>query len=173
MFDLGNVTVLPKGPRNAPVIFVGQSPGEKEEIALEPFVGPAGGLLQECAEEAGLEWKKIYRTNVFRQRLYQKDPEKVQSLIRRYSHLTSELDFLHTVSPKHRVVVLLGNEAYYAIFRDWGILSARGMHTSKGPYMYVLALHPSFILRRGTPPALRRWLVEDLTLARQLAGGEK
>lgn len=170
MSDFGTIAVLPKGSRRADIIFVGQSPGEREEIEGEPFVGPAGELLRGCAEDAGIQWKKIYRTNVFRRRLYQKDPDRVQALVRKHSHLTTELDFLHTVSPRPRVVVLLGNEAYYAIFREWGITTARGMHVSKGPFMYVLALHPSYILRKHNPN-LRKTLVEDLILARQLAYG--
>src|ERR1700733_16303878 len=56
-------TVFGVGPASAKVIFVGEMPGDSEDRAGKPFVGPAGRLLDEAIEMAGGERKKIYVTN--------------------------------------------------------------------------------------------------------------
>jgi uracil-DNA glycosylase family 4 len=56
--------VLPGGPLDTPLMVVGEAPGEDEENAGEPFVGPAGRLLQELFAKAGLPWSMTCRTNV-------------------------------------------------------------------------------------------------------------
>jgi uracil-DNA glycosylase len=55
-------TVFGKGPRNAAVVFVGEQPGDQEDLAGKPFVGPAGKLFDRALEEAGLDRSKAYVT---------------------------------------------------------------------------------------------------------------
>lgn len=57
-----------KGPQNAKIAIVGEAPGAAEDIRLEPFVGPAGGVLDECLRSAGLIRNDIYLTNVVKMR---------------------------------------------------------------------------------------------------------
>src|ERR1700693_1217188 len=56
-------TVFGEGPQHAQVMLVGEQPGDKEDIAGKPFVGPAGQMLDRALEEAGIDRKKVYVTN--------------------------------------------------------------------------------------------------------------
>ena len=63
LWKTGTQTVFGDGPRNAEVMFVGEQPGDQEDKAGEPFVGPAGHLLDEALVEAGIDRKRVYVTN--------------------------------------------------------------------------------------------------------------
>src|SRR5918992_4153212 len=56
-------TVFGEGPRTAEVVMVGEVPGDREDLAGKPFVGPAGRLLNEALEEAGIDRREVYVTN--------------------------------------------------------------------------------------------------------------
>jgi DNA polymerase len=56
-------TVFGEGPEDAPVVFVGEQPGDQEDLVGRPFVGPAGKMLDRALEEAGIDRKKVYVTN--------------------------------------------------------------------------------------------------------------
>src|SRR5918994_7598253 len=57
-------TVFGEGPRGARIVMVGEQPGDKEDLAGRPFVGPAGGLLDRAIDETGLARDDVYITNV-------------------------------------------------------------------------------------------------------------
>jgi DNA polymerase len=56
-------TVFGEGPQSAPIMLVGEQPGDKEDFAGKPFVGPAGQMLDRALEQAGIDRKKVYVTN--------------------------------------------------------------------------------------------------------------
>ncbi len=56
-------TVFGEGPAHAPIMLVGEQPGDKEDIAGKPFVGPAGQMLDRALKEAGIDRGKVYVTN--------------------------------------------------------------------------------------------------------------
>jgi uracil-DNA glycosylase family protein len=56
-------TVFGEGPQHAQVMLVGEQPGDKEDLAGKPFVGPAGQMLDRALEEAGIDRRKVYVTN--------------------------------------------------------------------------------------------------------------
>src|SRR4030088_70624 len=56
-------TVFGEGPQTAQVMLVGEQPGDKEDLAGKPFVGPAGQMLDRAMQEAGIDRKKVYVTN--------------------------------------------------------------------------------------------------------------
>src|SRR5438093_2156598 len=60
----GTQTVFGEGGRSAELMFVGEQPGDREDLAGRPFVGPAGRLLDELLEEAGIDRGLVYVTNV-------------------------------------------------------------------------------------------------------------
>src|SRR5216117_2788876 len=60
----GTQTVFGEGSRNARVMFVGEQPGDREDLAGRPFVGPAGWLLDKALEQAGIDRNQVYVTNV-------------------------------------------------------------------------------------------------------------
>src|SRR3954454_2725249 len=59
----GTRPVLGEGPLNPDIAFVGEQPGDQEDLAGKPFVGPAGRLLDRAMEEAGIDRKRVYVTN--------------------------------------------------------------------------------------------------------------
>ena len=63
LWTLGTQTVFGEGPRQADVMFVGEQPGDQEDKAGRPFVGPAGKLLDRALDEAGIDRKAVYVTN--------------------------------------------------------------------------------------------------------------
>lgn len=63
LWKIGTQTVFGAGEAFARVIFVGEQPGDKEDLAGEPFIGPAGALLSRAMEEAGIDRRAVYMTN--------------------------------------------------------------------------------------------------------------
>jgi uracil-DNA glycosylase len=64
LWKLGTQTVFGEGARTAEIVLVGEQPGDKEDLAGKPFVGPAGQLLDSALEEAGIDRSRSYVTNV-------------------------------------------------------------------------------------------------------------
>ncbi|HVG09784.1 MAG TPA: UdgX family uracil-DNA binding protein [Thermoanaerobaculia bacterium] len=63
LYKLGTQAVLGEGPRQAAVLFIGEQPGDQEDLAGRPFVGPAGRVLDEALVEAGIRRKEVFVTN--------------------------------------------------------------------------------------------------------------
>src|SRR5215210_828742 len=64
LYAFATQAVFGEGPRNADVMLVGEQPGDKEDIAGSPFVGPAGQLLDRALVAAGIDRSKVYVTNI-------------------------------------------------------------------------------------------------------------
>src|SRR6188768_2185508 len=64
LYKLGTQTVFGEGGRKAAAMFVGEQPGNEEDLTGHPFVGPAGRLLDKALEEAGIDRRQTYVTNV-------------------------------------------------------------------------------------------------------------
>lgn len=63
LYKCGTQTVFGEGPLNARILFIGEQPGDQEDIAGRPFVGPAGQLFYQALEKAGIERSQAYVTN--------------------------------------------------------------------------------------------------------------
>ncbi len=63
LYEHATQTVFGKGPKNAPMMLVGEQPGDYEDVAGKPFVGPAGKIMDRALEEAGIDRQKVYVTN--------------------------------------------------------------------------------------------------------------
>jgi uracil-DNA glycosylase len=63
LYKCGTQTVFGEGPLDASIVFVGEQPGDQEDLAGRPFVGPAGQLFDEALEQAGIERTSVYVTN--------------------------------------------------------------------------------------------------------------
>jgi uracil-DNA glycosylase len=63
-------TVFGEGKSTSTVMFVGEQPGDREDLQGRPFVGPAGALLDKALEEAGIDRAKVYVTNVVKQKIW-------------------------------------------------------------------------------------------------------
>lgn len=64
LYKLGTQTVFGEGLKQADVMFVGEQPGDKEDVAGKPFVGPAGRLLDKALDTVGIDRRNVYVTNV-------------------------------------------------------------------------------------------------------------
>src|SRR5919199_2062550 len=144
-------TVFGEGTRNAEIMFVGEQPGDREDIEGEPFVGPAGRVLDEALEAAGIERQLAYVTNVVK---HFKFTERGKRRIHRKPNMAEIracrpwLDAeIATVAPK--TIVCLGATAAQAIIgRDFKVSRDRMVWVDSDLADYVSGtVHPSSILR--------------------------
>ena len=151
LYKRATQTVFGEGPEHAEVMFVGEQPGDQEDLAGHPFVGPAGRILDRAVEEAGLRRADVYVTNAVKH-------FKWEPLGKRRKHkkpYTTEIEAcrpwleaeLSVVSPK--LVVCLGSTAAQAVFgRPVRILQERGaIVQTPGGVTALVTVHPSSILR--------------------------
>jgi uracil-DNA glycosylase family protein len=149
-------TVFGSGPVPAPLMLVGEQPGDREDIEGEPFVGPAGGILSRALEEAGIDRERAFVTNVVKhfkwkptpggkRRLHEK-PNKVE-VGACLPWVQTELELV-----RPEVLVLLGATALGALAGpDFSVLRDRGKPLDL-PHAPLVAttVHPSSILRAGS-----------------------
>lgn len=154
LFRRATQTVFGKGPAQASVIFVGEQPGDQEDKAGEPFVGPAGKLLATCMDEAGIDRDAVYVTNAVKhfkweprgkRRLHEKPNLKEVNAC--HPWLDAEIK---AVRPQ--LIVCLGATAAQALLgAHFRVTKSRGMVQNVAGYPPVLAtVHPSSILRART-----------------------
>jgi uracil-DNA glycosylase len=155
LWERATQTVFGSGPVPARLMLVGEQPGDKEDLAGEPFVGPAGGILARGLEEAGIDRETAFVTNVVKhfkwrpapggkRRLHEK-PNKVE-VAACLPWVESELALV-----RPQALVLLGATAAGAlagpsvsVTRDRG----KPLSSSLAP-LVVATVHPSSILRAG------------------------
>ncbi|OLC55189.1 MAG: uracil-DNA glycosylase [Chloroflexi bacterium 13_1_40CM_4_68_4] len=174
LWKLGTQTVFGEGSAHAKVMFVGEQPGDYEDRAGRPFVGPAGRMLDEALQAAGIDRDDVWLTNAVKhfkweprgkRRIHAKPNAREIAACRHW--LRGEIALL-----KPRVIVCLGATAAQAVFgRTVRINEERGklMPSDLAPHVLV-TIHPSAILRAPDEHARdeqRRHFVADL---RKLAG---
>ena len=169
-------TVFGSGSPRASVLLVGEQPGDHEDLEGEPFVGPAGRLLDGVLAEAGIGADDVYVTNAVKhfkweargKRRIHKRPSAVE-IQACHTWLESELALVQPA-----VVVCLGATAARAVLgRSVVIGSVRGAPLD-GPdgIPVVVTIHPSAVLRtRDDRAAMRAGLVADLEKAAAIAAG--
>jgi DNA polymerase len=168
-------TVFGEGLVGAPMMLVGEQPGDQEDVEGLPFVGPAGRLLRALLDRIDLPAEQLYVTNAVKhfkfeqrgkRRIHQK-PNRTEMVACR-PWLEAELA---VVQPK--VVVALGVTAASSLLEKTVVLrKVRGLVPAwPGPGQLVVTIHPSAILRAEPGPArddAERGLVADLTEAKRL-----
>jgi DNA polymerase len=145
-------TVFGEGPAPADVMLVGEQPGDKEDLAGHPFVGPAGRVLDEALAEVGIERDRVYVTNAVKhfkwkargkRRIHDKPNAAEVAACRPW--LEAEL-----AAVRPRVLVVLGATAAQALLgRSFRVTAHRGEvieGTELAP-LVVATVHPSSILR--------------------------
>ena len=151
LWKSGTQTVFGEGRTAAEVMMVGEQPGDQEDLAGKPFVGPAGGVLDKALDEVGIDRRKVYVTNVVKhfkwqprgkRRIHQKPNWSEMAACRPW--LDAELELV-----KPRVLVCLGSTAAQALLgRDFRVTRQRGEPVESPLAPVVLAtVHPSSILR--------------------------
>jgi uracil-DNA glycosylase family protein len=160
----GTQTVFGEGAARSEVMMVGEQPGDREDLSGRPFVGPAGRILDRALDDAGIDRRKVYVTNVVKhfkwrprgkRRIHQKPNWSEMAACRPW--LDAELA---VVQP--RVLVCLGATAAQALLgRDFRITRQRGEPVDSPLAPHVIAtVHPSSILRAGDD-ASRREQMDD------------
>jgi uracil-DNA glycosylase len=169
LWKTGTQTVFGEGSKHAKVIFIGEHPGNDEDLAGKPFVGPAGKLLDRALEEAGINRDEVYVTNAVKhfkwepkgkRRIHKKPNAREIAACRPW--LDAELDLL-----KPKVVVCLGATAAQALLgKDFRVSQQRGEFVESDLAEHVTAtVHPSSILRapdEETRRAEMKRFIEDL-----------
>ncbi|MGN6379102.1 MAG: UdgX family uracil-DNA binding protein [Gaiellales bacterium] len=168
-------TVFGEGPASARMVMVGEQPGDQEDRAGHPFVGPAGRVLDRALEEAGIERAAVYMTNAVKhfkweergKRRIHKTPSRWEVAACR-PWLDAELEALRPA-----IVVLLGAVAAQAVFgAGFRVTRERGRVRPGPRELPTLAtVHPSAILRAPDENRAREMqeFVDDLRIAERAA----
>ena len=177
LYKTGTQTVFGEGQPSSLIMLIGEQPGDKEDLAGRPFVGPAGALLDKSLQEAGIDRSKVYVTNVVKhfkweprgKRRIHKKPNAVEITACR-PWLQAELSVI-----KPRAIICLGSTAAQAIIGPkFRVSVQRGQFVQSDLAEYVTAtVHPSSILRAPSDEARRlerARFVEDLRKIREALG---
>lgn len=174
LWERGTQTVFGEGARHAEVMFVGEQPGNEEDLTGHPFVGPAGRLFNDALEEAGIDRRRTYVTNVVKhfkweprgkRRIHKKPNAREISACRPW--LEAEINLV-----KPNVIVCLGATAAQALLGPkFKVSKQRGqfIESTLAPYI-MTTVHPSSILRTPDDETRRvemRRFINDL---KRLAG---
>jgi uracil-DNA glycosylase family protein len=155
LYAYATQAVFGEGPRDAAVMLVGEQPGDREDVAGAPFVGPAGQLLDRALVEAGIDRATVYITNIVKhfkwkrtgyvpgkRRLHDKPNNYEVSACRPW--LEAEI-----ANVRPRIVVCLGSTAAQGLLgREFRVTKQRGeFFTSELAPLISATIHPSAILR--------------------------
>lgn len=164
-------TVFGEGPPHAPIMLVGEQPGDKEDLAGKPFVGPAGQMLNRALEEAGIDRDKVYVTNAVKHfkfvprgkiRLHQKPSTPEIKACRQWYERE-----LAAIKPA--LVVAMGATAAQSVLgKITPIGKNRGHLIDLDEAKALVTVHPSYLLRLPDAEAKEREyanFVKDLKLA--------
>jgi DNA polymerase len=176
-------TVFGEGTERAQLMLIGEQPGDREDIAGEPFVGPAGRLLDDALTAAGIDRKLVYVTNVVKHFKWRRAPSGKRRLHQKpdRAEIAACRPWLEGEIARVRpeLLVLLGATAAQAIMGSaFRVTRQRGtvVQTSLGPPA-VATIHPSAVLRAPTSEeraAALAGLVADLQVAATaLTGGRR
>ena len=169
LWKRGTQTVFGEGTRHAKIVFVGEQPGNEEDLTGKPFVGPAGRLLDNALAEAGIDRALTFVTNVVKhfkweprgkRRIHKKPNAREITACRPW--LEAEIALV-----KPKIIVCLGATAAQALLGpQFRVSKQRGqlIESALAPYI-VATVHPSAILRAPddeTRHSEKRRFVDDL-----------
>jgi uracil-DNA glycosylase len=172
LYQNATQAVFGEGPRDAQLVLIGEQPGNEEDLQGHPFVGPAGRLLDEALEEAGLDRTSVYVTNAVKH--FKWEPQGKRRLHKKPSSrelaacspwLDAEVGLINPFG----IVCLGATAAQRLLGRDFRITQSRGQRFARDAGGWILATwHPSAILR--APDAeqrhkLRAEFIHDLASA--------
>ena len=172
LYKVGTQTVFGEGPKRATIMFLGEQPGDQEDLAGKPFVGPAGKLLDRALAEVGIDRDDVYVTNTVKhfkweprgkRRIHQKPNSREIAACRPWMEAE-----LRLVKPK--LLVCLGATAAQAIFGPaFRVTRERGKVLDSAFATQALAtVHPSSLLRQPDEESRARefaLFVDDLRTA--------
>lgn len=181
LYEAANQTVFGEGPRGASIMFVGEQPGNVEDVAGRPFVGPAGKLLARAMDQAGIPRASTYLTNAVKHFKWTPAPRG-----KRRIHSKPTIGQMQACRPwldaeiqevRPAVIVLLGATAVRAVLGpNVRLTSIRGklLRQAGVPCPVVATVHPAAVLRASSEEARESGfdeLVADLRSAARAVGG--
>jgi uracil-DNA glycosylase len=159
LWKVGTQTVFGAGARTAEIMFVGEQPGDQEDLAGRPFVGPSGRLLDSALESVGIDRKAVYVTNAVKHFKWVPDGSGKRRIHK--SPNSSEIRACHpwldeeiaVVAP--RIIVALGATAARALFGPTFRVTVQRGKAIRTPLAEAgfATVHPSAVLR--SPSELR------------------
>jgi len=182
LWKTGTQTVFGEGFRGSRLMLVGEQPGDQEDLAGHPFVGPAGRILDQALLEAGIDRNAVYVTNVvkhFKWAAAERGKRRIHKKPR-YSEINACRPWLDAelriVRPS--VLVCLGATAAQALLgRRFSVTRQRGQLVDSPLAHYVIAtVHPSSVLRAPDSDSRHRQMrdfVKDLSKAASLLKTQK
>jgi DNA polymerase len=174
LWERATQTVFGSGPSDAQIMLVGEQPGDKEDRAGEPFVGPAGHLLDRALEAAGIDRAATYVTNVVKHfsweergkwRIHKKPkPHQIEAC---RPWLDAEIAAI-----RPQVLVCLGATAAQALLgRAFRVSQQRGQFVPSSLAPHVLAtVHPSSLLRAPDEETREREMARFIADLKKAAG---
>src|SRR5438045_4037282 len=152
LYKRATQTVFGEGPKRAPIMLVGEQPGDYEDVAGKPFVGPAGKILDRALAEAGIDRDEVYVTNAVKhfkweprgkRRIHQKPNSREIAACRPWMEAEMRL-------VKPRLVICLGSTAAQTVFGpSFRVTRERGkVLSSKLAPRTLATVHPSSLLRQ-------------------------
>jgi uracil-DNA glycosylase len=177
LWKLGTQTVFGEGKASSLIMFIGEQPGDREDLEGRPFVGPAGALLDQALEAAGIDRAKVYVTNVVKhfkweprgkRRIHKKPNGEEITACRPW--LESEI---RVIQPK--AIICLGATAAQAVIGPKFKVSLQRAEFVESPLaeLVTATVHPSSILRAPTDDARRaerQRFIDDLRKIRERLG---
>jgi DNA polymerase len=183
LYENATQTVFSVGSATARVVFVGEQPGDQEDRRGEPFVGPAGNLLDRALDDAGIDRRQAYITNAVKhfkftqaaegkRRIHQTPDQREIVACRPW--LTAELEIL---DPDIIVALgatagksLMGND--FRVTRSRGVLlewpTREGEPAALASRFFLATIHPSAVLRADNRETAYAGFVDDLKVAAQV-----
>lgn len=173
LYAAATQTVFGEGPARAALMLVGEVPGDQEDRQGRPFVGPAGRLIDEVLQHAGIDRKGVYVTNAVKhfkyamrgkRRLHKKPSSRETTACRPW--LEAEIEALQP-----RVIVCLGAIAAQALLgRDFRLTRELGkFHKTQGAPWTIATYHPSAVLRAPDEQSRSRLRAELFSALRRAA----
>ncbi len=154
LWELGTQTVFGEGSREAAVMFVGEQPGDQEDRAGRPFVGPAGRVFDDALVEAGIDRASTYVTNAVKHFKWQARGKRRINQKPNWTEMTACRPWLEAelAAVEPRILVLLGATAAQTLLgRQFRVTQWRGkLIESELAELVTATVHPSSILR-GEP----------------------
>jgi len=179
LWTVGTQTVFGEGPKRARVMLVGEQPGDQEDRAGHPFVGPAGKLLDRALEEAGIDRGDVYVTNAVKHFKWERGEKSARRIHKKPNDAEVRAchpwldEEIRLVQPQ--VVVCLGATAAQSIMgKSFKVTKERGRPVkAPGGGVVIATVHPSSVLRAPDPKARaqaeREFFADIKKVARRLS----
>jgi uracil-DNA glycosylase len=169
LYEHATQAVFGEGPEHARVMLIGEQPGDQEDRAGKPFVGPAGEVLNRALQEAGMDRSQVYVTNAVKHFAFDERGKRRIHRTPRLSEVTACRPWMEAELEEisAEIVVCLGGTAAKAVFGpQFRLTEQRGKFlASRFSERTLATYHPAAVLRGDSPAArdaLYKMLLEDL-----------